>query len=498
MMNNFIKTRDILSIKKKSTSAINKNKVLFIKPPDRFLENEFVYQQLSLHYLQSFIKQFDISSDILVFYESPAVREERSNGIIEKPTLNELNMLLMSADGDSTDIPFDKSILENYDIVGVSAMSPQASDAYLISEVINKYYPHITKIIGGSHPRYYLDAVKTLPESHAFDFIVPQDGWKPMYQIASGQVRKGTRPTVLVDNFHKLKEIPAPSRPLPLMKLYNFEIAGVPAYHTITALGCPFSCNFCESAKEKVRRFSKDMIDEDLEVIADAHKVLTHKKTGVMFFDDVGLMHPKQVEWLAGLVRKNHYTTWRAFTHAYLVIKYKERLLGLFRDTGGKRVGMGLETGSQQSLNLVNKCNGQQQYVRDNYKAVKIANDLGIAVDAFTMIYPWEDEQDLRDTTRMIEFIADNPVNGIDEKGRPMKNYVDATIMTPFQGTKFNEMIRRGMLSGVKMKQDFDLNLLFYKGIKGGSGWPYLETRLPKERYEEEQAYRNSLRPEYR
>jgi len=40
--------------------------------------------------------------------------------------------------------------------------------------------------------------------------------------------------------------------------------------------------------------------------------------------------------------------------------------------------------------------------------------------------------------------------------------------------------------------------LLFYKGNKGGSGWPYDKTILTRERYEEEQAYRNSLRPNYK
>ena len=33
-------------------------KILFIKPPDRFLENEFVYHQLGIHYLQSFLDNF--------------------------------------------------------------------------------------------------------------------------------------------------------------------------------------------------------------------------------------------------------------------------------------------------------------------------------------------------------------------------------------------------------------------------------------------------------
>ena len=475
-----------------------KNKILFVKPPDRFLEDEFVYQQLGPHYLQSFLKQYGILSDILVLYEQSEVRKKREAGEIDQLSLEHLNMLFLGADGKSQDTVFNNSFFQDYDIVALSVMSPQASDAYLISQLINELYPHITTVIGGSHPRYYQTQVESLPESTAFDFIVPQDGWIPIYKIATGQIRKTKKPIVLIDNSLKLTELPAPSRPLALMERYNFDIAGVPAYHTITALGCPFSCNFCESGREKVRKFSENMIDNDLRVMAEAHQSLNHNNKAVMFFDDVGLMNPKQVESLSQLVHKHNYTTWRAFTHAYLVVRFKESLLAPFAETGGRRIGMGLETGSQRSLDMINKRNGKQQFVEEHIESVKIANDLGIAVDAFTMIYPWEDEQDLIDTTEMVKYIAHNPVNGVDEKGRSMKNHVDSTIMTPFQGTQFFDMIQLGELPGVKMIPEIDPGNLYYKGNHAGSGWPYLETQLPREQYEEAQKFRNSLRPKYR
>ena len=475
-----------------------KSKILFIKPPDRFLEDEFVYQQLGPHYLQSFLEQSGIPSDILVLYEQSEVRNKREAGEINDLSLEHLNMLFLGADGKSQDNVFDNSILQDYDIVALSVMSPQASDAYLISQLINELYPHITTVIGGSHPRYYQNQVESLPKSLAFDFIVPQDGWGPIYKIATSQVRKAKKSIVLIDNTIKLTELPAPSRPLALMEQYNFDIAGVPAYHTITALGCPFTCNFCESGREKVRKFSENMVDHDLSVMAKAHQNFNHSKMAVMFFDDVGLMNPKQVEGLSHLVHKHNYTTWRAFTHAYLVIRFKESLLAPFAETGGRRIGMGLETGSQRSLDMINKRNGKKQFVEEHIDAVKIANDLGIAVDAFTMIYPWEDEQDLIDTTEMVKQVAQNPVNGVDEKGRTMKNHVDSTIMTPFQGTQFFDMIQLGELPGVKMIPEIDPGNLYYKGNHAGSGWPYMKTRLPREQYEEAQAFRNSLRPKYR
>ena len=240
------------------------------------------------------------------------------------------------------------------------------------------------------------------------------------------------------------------------------------------------------------------MIFDDLGAMSAAHDQLGHQKKSVMFFDDVGLMSPKQVDRLSSLVEKHHFDTWRAFTHAYLVVKHKEALLGPFTRTGGRRIGIGIETGSQRSLDLINKRNGKKQFVSDHYDAVTIANENGVAVDAFTMIYPWESESDLKATNELVEFVVSNSVYGKDENGRPLKNHVDSTIMSPFQGTKFYDLINLGKIPHVQIDASHDPGMLYYKGKNGGSGWPYLKSRLPRTEYEAVQRYRNSLRPGYR
>ena len=66
---------------------MKKNRILFVKPPDRFLEDEFVYQQLGPHYLQSFLEKYEILSDILVLYEQSDVRNKREAGEINELSL---------------------------------------------------------------------------------------------------------------------------------------------------------------------------------------------------------------------------------------------------------------------------------------------------------------------------------------------------------------------------------------------------------------------------
>ena len=472
-------------------------KILFVKPPDSFLDDEFVYQQLAPHYLQSFLHENGFDSDLAVLHDT---NHNHSDNIDVMYELSAVRVVMVAHNGRYQEYDFDIELFNNYDIVAMSVMSPQAPAAYELNKRIKNKNPHIITVIGGSHARYYLSSVCALPEEISFDFVVPNDGWGPMLDIANGVYRRGEndRSIVLSHEYKRLVDIPPPTRPEVLMKKYQFEIAGVPAFHLITALGCPFSCNFCESGKEKIRKFSDDMVDSDLRSISEVHDKIGNDKKGIMIFDDVGLMNPRQTEKLSGLINKNGFDVWRAFSHAFLVDRYGSDLLSPFYETGGRRVGLGLETGSQKSLDLLNKRNGQQQYIEEHFRAVEKANDMGIAVDAFTMIYPWENEDDLLATTKLIEFIIKNPVKGVDEKGRRLMNNVDSTIMTPYQGTAFNDMIILGKIPGVEIKKNIDPGLLYYKGSGGGSGWPYTKTVLKKERYEEEQEKRLSLRARYR
>lgn len=468
-------------------------KTLFVKPPDPFLQDEFVYQQLAPHYLQAYLTERGYSSDVLVLYVSP---EQRRLGELE--SLTDCRMLLVMGDEICYDGEFRAQVFADYDLLAFSVMTPQAKYAGWLIRIINQQYPHIRTMIGGSHARYYLEQLRSSPEEQAFDYIVPYDGWWPLEQmLQQGLPKRGKN--FVISHQQNLAEITTPpSRPLALMERYHYEISGLPAFHTVSALGCPFTCHFCEAGIEKTRFFPQQLLDRDLARIAQVHRELGREQFAVMFFDDIGLLNPRQSGELSALVRRHGFSAWRAFTHAYLICKHQDKLLEPFHSSGGHRVGIGLETGSQKSLDLINKRNGHRQLVNQHYEAVQVANRLGIAVDAFTMIYPWEDESDLQATTDLIEFVVNHPVQGEDHLGRPLKNSVDSTIMMPYQGTKFNELIRTGRIKGVSMHKQAIQQDLFYKGTDASSAWVYQQTVLPKHRYLQEQNYRNSLRPEYR
>lgn len=471
-----------------------KPRTLFVKPPDPFLQDEFVYQQLAPHYLQAWLTQHDYPSALLVLYQKP-----RADGSRPTPRrLGDFHMLLIEHGELVLDQPFDGVVLADFDLIALSVMTPQAEYARWLTACARREAPRARVMIGGSHARYYLEEVVNETGVEACDYVVPHDGWRPLLDVLDARLPRRGRGQVLSHQQDLAEVVLPPTRPVDLMSRYRYEIAGLPAFHTVTALGCPFTCNFCEAGGERTRHFPATMIDADLAAMAAAHRALGREHYAVMFFDDVGLLNPRQTRALSARVAAHGYSAWRAFTHAYLIVRHREALLGPFADTGGRRVGIGLETGSQRSLDLINKRNGKQQRVEEHYEAVRIANRLGIAVDGFTMIYPWEDEADLRATDELVEFIVSNPVVGEDHLGRPLKNSVDSTIMVPYQGTRFNELLRQGAVPGVALADPREQGTLFYKGVDASSGWVYRETVLPRERYLAAQSYRNSLRPSYR
>ena len=471
-----------------------KPRTLFVKPPDPYLQDEFVYQQLAPHYLQSWLAVHGFASAQLVLY----VRARADGSRPHPQRLADCHMLLVEDGEPVLDQPFDSAVFADFDLVAQSVMTPQAEYARWVTATVHREYPRARVMIGGSHARYYLEQVVGDRGLQACDYVVPQDGWQPILAMLNeGLPDRGCGH--VLSHQHDLGEITmAPTRPTELMARYRYEIAGLPAFHTVSALGCPFTCHFCEAGGERTRYFPTAMIDHDLQTMADTHRALGREHYAVMFFDDVGLLNPRQTRALSERVAAHGYSAWRAFTHAYLIVRHGENLLGPFADTGGRRVGIGLETGSQRSLDLINKRNGKRQLVEEHFNAVRIANRLGIAVDGFTMIYPWEDESDLSATNELVEFIIGNPVVGEDHLGRPLKNSVDSTIMVPYQGTQFNVMLKAGAVPGVSLADEESQRSLYYKGVDASSGWVYDATVLPRERYLEVQRYRNSLRPSYR
>ncbi|MDD3958495.1 MAG: radical SAM protein [Candidatus Izemoplasmatales bacterium] len=168
----------------------------------------------------------------------------------------------------------------------------------------------------------------------------------------------------------------------------------------MAARGCPFRCAFCQPIEnnhfgKKLRRRSVNSLIGELKMLKEKY----HPDC-VMIHDDTFFVQPK---WIEEFIEK--YPTvglpfWAA-ARADGICKNED----LFRRTvkiGWDLVSVGFESGSQKILDLMLK----DTTVEENYESAQIIKSTGAKVYAnYILGLPWETQEDVNATTRMVKTI---------------------------------------------------------------------------------------------
>lgn len=222
--------------------------------------------------------------------------------------------------------------------------------------------------------------------------------------------------------------------------------------------GCPFACAFCDARttwSRQVRRHSPGYIaDEILDI---------RQKYGTSFFsfqDDCFVTRPEhtialceamQERGLAGLPKTEF--RWWCEIHPNMV---SEGLIGKMKAANCVAVAIGAESGSQRTLDAINKSSSQETIRR----AARIIRDAGLSLSVFFMIgFPWETESDIQETLSFMEEIEpDNPT---------------VSVLTPLPGTEIARYCRERNL----IQYDEDYLTLFHQRSSH-----FYSDRIPDER----------------
>jgi len=169
----------------------------------------------------------------------------------------------------------------------------------------------------------------------------------------------------------------------------------VPATTVITSRGCPYSCNFCCKGHPMFNwyRYRNEInVFEELSLLKEQYDI-----EHVRFIDDEFTLHKGRISKLMKTIQPLN-ITWVCITRADTL---DANLLSLMKQSGCTEVHIGIETGSDKLLRLMNK-----QTTSDVLKrGVKMIKDAGIRVKAYLMMnYPGETSED-RDAT--IEFVRE-------------------------------------------------------------------------------------------
>ncbi len=334
----------------------------------------------------------------------------------------------------------------NPDIIGVTSATLTYNPALDILKAAKVALPNVVTMIGGPHVTVMDEQV--FAESQNVDIVVRSEGEQTMLELAGlvseGNLKNLTQVSgITFQNAGRV--IRNPDRPfmqdidsLPYPAHKHFEVGKYKILDKtylpiITSRGCPFSCAFCAGYKMCGRGFRarspKKVVDE-LEWLRDEFG-----GGAFAFYDDTFTFDVNRAIAICDEMKKRKFDLpWDCRTR---VDKVSKELLTKLRSSGCQLVHFGVESGSQQMLNLMRKGTTVEQ----NSQAIKWAKEAGISVAISLVIgYPTETPEQLQQT---IDFIY---------KTKP--DYVYMCEAVPYPGTELYDFAKS---LGLELAEDWSL-----------------------------------------
>lgn len=323
-----------------------------------------------------------------------------------------------------------EEIPQGFTHYGVSATTPQFPLAIQALAQIRVNNPEAKVIIGGPHAT--VDPGSCLEVR--FDSVVRGYGEEALPLVMSSGA--GGHGIVSVP-YHP---ITIPNRSAINIHKYKYFIDGREATSVMTSRGCPFSCAFCCKSAGKVTLHPASLVIAELKELMEVYGY-----EAFMFFDDIFVSNPKRLgRILAYLTGKN--VLWRGFVRADMLLALGDDVVHDMALSGCAEVGMGVESGSDKILKIINKGEDTETIK----KAVRLLHRHDIRVKGFFIVGLPSESRDSVDDSAQLCFEAQ-----FDD--------VDFTIYQPFKGSHIYENKERYDIGWV----DSELKSLWYKGKRG-------------------------------
>jgi anaerobic magnesium-protoporphyrin IX monomethyl ester cyclase len=286
------------------------------------------------------------------------------------------------------------------DVVGVSAMVSLTGAALRVAELVRAALPEALLVAGGPLPTVFparfadrFDAVFRGEADLGFpafcrDYLTLRPARLDALDLAAYDGIHLECDGVILETppvHHPeavLRSFPLPDRRGFDHAAYQhawMEKAGLRSTSLLTTFGCPYACDFCSRPVfgEQVRRRGLEAVTREIGLLRDLGY------DSLWIADDTFTLDPRH---LAAFCRRM-----RRFSMSWSCLSRADRvtpeLAAMMRAAGCRRVHLGLESGSPETLTLMNK----RATVADGAAAAAIYHDAGIEVAAFFMVgYPGE------------------------------------------------------------------------------------------------------------
>lgn len=377
-------------------------KILLIDPPfQKFIGLQKYYVPLGLLYLAGELRK---RHDVTV-YDADYFPEGKALSYIEQGENHHLYAEALENDNHPVWLEIDRVVREiNPDVVGISLISTKYISGMKIAERCKKL--GVKRVICGG-PHATIDPDEVLSNPHV-DSVIMGEG-EYCFEDAMTQ-RK-----VLGKRITDLDALNFPARDL----LYNIvKYTPKDLGMIMTSRGCPFNCNFCCSVKLWDRKVVYRSIDS---VIAEIKQVKdTYGTTDFYMVDDSFTATRKRTLEFCAKARELG-ITWSCLTRADLI---DEELALAMKNAGCRMIKIGVESGSERILKIMNKKIHRDDVIR----AASIFKKIGLKWFTYFIIgVPEETKEDLEQTINFVKEV------------RP--DYASFGVYTPLPGTPFYDRL---------------------------------------------------------
>ncbi|MBL7147645.1 MAG: B12-binding domain-containing radical SAM protein [Nanoarchaeota archaeon] len=406
-------------------------KVLLVKPPQKTIE---VQPPLGLGYLASTIKDF---AEVQIL-----------DCIKEKYSIKD----------------FEKSIQKNkFDIVGFQCYTVDLNIVKKLIKVVKTINPKIITFVGGPQPS--LDPINSLNYLQAdygfcgeaeigFPLLIKSLIKKTKLKKIPGLIYKDKN-KIIVNQNKLVENLDDYQIGWEFFNLNSYPLAPhgafckqYPTAPLIITRGCPFQCTYCGAhliSGRKIRSHSVDFVIKQIEFLNKKHGIKE-----IHIEDDNFTMKKDFVkEFCNKLIQKNLEITF-TFPNGIRLDTLDSILIKLMKKAGLYSVSVGIESGSDRILKLMNK-NLTTSTIKEKINLLTKEN---IEVIGFFIVgYPGETISDINKT---INFACSLPLKR-----------ATFSAFKPFPGTLiYNELIKKGELKELKY-ENFSLDKIAWspKGI---------------------------------
>lgn len=399
-------------------------KVLLMLPPFGIFHGYSPYFPIGLGSIASFLKEKGFDA---IIYNADINSENASFPVKYSNYISEYQSYLNSLNNrDHLVWQSIRNIIKNKkpDIIGLSVMTAKYESALIVSEIAKECNSSIFVVWGGPHPTIRPDEVL---QNKSVDFAVRKEGEMTFLELCQSIKFKSYNFSSIKGISYKkngeichnedreyiqnLDMLPFPDIEADLnSNMYSSAQKSV----IVTSRGCPFNCGYCGAKAiwtRRVRFRSTESIIKQIKKVTE-----NYGSNKIFFWDDSFTVNKKRVVELceriiSEKIKIDFYITTRVDIIDYDILK-------IMKKAGLKAIDFGVETGSPNMLNLIDKGITQEKII----KAVTMCDKIGIIWNIFLMIgFPDETEEDINMT---LEFA---------KKIKPYSAYL--SIFTPYPET---------------------------------------------------------------